>query len=97
MTYMYPFYIYAFCMAAEGACARWGGSAISYAACGTEYVCAHHGSAPHAVTCALLYRHVLGLILGFRTIGPCYGVAACCLGWLAVTWVVDGPSARSAC
>ena len=59
------------------ACARWGVSVTSYAAYGTEHVRAgpaHRGSASHAVSCALLYRHGLGhlgshVYMGLRTMG----------------------------
>ena len=62
--------------AGGGACAGWGGSVTSYAAYGTEHVragSAHRGSASHAVSCALLYRHGLGHLgshfyMGLRTI-----------------------------
>ena len=62
--------------AGGGACARWGGSVTSFEIRDAEHVRAgpaHRGSASHAVSCALLYRHGLGHLgshfyMGLRTI-----------------------------
>ena len=66
----------AYCRQVGGRVRDGGVGGFLYTVCGTEHVWAgpaHRGSASHAVSCALLYRHGLGHLgshfyMGLRTI-----------------------------